>query len=135
MYTINATPYGVRVAFHGDVTADEARRWADDSRDVLASMGGRFHVFLDMRELRPTSDEAYAEIAAGQALYERSGMDRSVVVVSDTDVARRFTELAQASGDDEWERYLDATTMRDWEQRGVAWLERGVDPGRTDVSV
>jgi hypothetical protein len=133
MYTLSRTSYGVRVTLAGHLSADEARQWVAESRALLATMSARFHVFMDMREIRPLTDEAFAEIASGQALYETAGMDRSVVILSDPALAERFSAVARESGDDEWERYIDASSVPEWERRGIAWLERGVDPLSADI--
>jgi hypothetical protein len=134
MYTVARAAYGVRVSFSGQVSAEEARQWSAESRLLLDSIEGRFHVLIDMRAIAPPSAEALAEIAAGQSMYEAAGMDRSAVIVGHRDLAERFTAAAQASGDDEWERYIDASSSPDWEARAVTWLEAGIDPYDTDVS-
>jgi hypothetical protein len=134
MYTVARAPYGVRVSFTGHVGAEEARRWSEESRRLLDTIEGRFHVLIDMREIAPPSPEALAEIAAGQAMYEAAGMDRSAVIVGRRELAERFTAAARASGEDEWERYIDASTYPDWEARAITWLEAGADPYDTDVS-
>ena len=133
MYSISPTSFGLRVTFSGHLTRDEARRWVAESEQVLSRMQRGFRVLVDMRELRPTTDEAYAEFAAGQGVYELAGMDRSAVVLSSPELVERFGRLARESGDDEWERFIDASTRPDWEKVALDWLEGNVSPDSQDV--
>ena len=44
-----------------------------------------------------------------------------------------FSRLAQESGIHYWERYISAENTPDWEARGWAWIQNGVDPDASQL--
>jgi hypothetical protein len=101
-----------------------------DSERFLRTVLPGFGVFVDMRGLKPLSEEAQKVMVRGQALYKKAGMKRSVVVLASAVIAMQFRRLAKESGIYEWERYLDPSTHPDFESVGVAWLEKAADPDK-----
>lgn len=74
MYDIERTAYGYRVAFGGRMDVSELAAWRRDSKEALADSPSSFGVLVDMRELAPLTDDAQAEMIAGQLEYREEGM-------------------------------------------------------------
>jgi hypothetical protein len=130
MYSIERTTYGFRLTFGGKIPKAEMAAWVGESTAALAGVVDKFGVFVDMRELQVLDADAQAEMKKGQVAYKTAGMERSVVILANPVVTMQFKRIARETGIDAWERYLDASSTPTWEQVGVAWVERGVDPGK-----
>jgi len=128
MYTIEKTDFGYRLTFGGRILADEMSLWVQESEEALAKQRPGFHVFVDMRSLRPISADAQVQMQRGQRLYKEKGMERSVVILSDPTLERQFQRIAKQTGILLWERYVDATRVPNWEQVGMDWLVEGKEP-------
>ena len=81
-----------------------------------------------MRTLKPLPDDAKEVMGKGQALYKRSGMQRSCVVLNSLTLTFQFKKIAQSSGIYSFERYLSAPDIPDWEKKAIAWVKTGADP-------
>lgn len=66
----------------------------------------------------------------GQKLFKQKGMTRSVVILNSPIVTVQFKRIAKETGIYNWERYLDASSTPDWEQKGRRWLTDGIDPDK-----
>jgi hypothetical protein len=132
MYTITQTKFGFKLTFGGFIQNPELEGWLADSEKALTRAAGPFGVFVDMRALKPLPRQAQETMVAGQLLYKRAGMTRSVVVLNDGVTLMQFRRLAKQSGIDAWERYVDASTTPNWEQVALMWLLDGVDPDTSD---
>mgnify|MGYP001544491358 CR=1 FL=1 len=58
MYKIDKIPTGYKLTFGDRIEAPEMQKWADESHQVLKSSPAAFGVVVDMRTLKPLSDEA-----------------------------------------------------------------------------
>jgi hypothetical protein len=103
-------------------------RWLQESFETLPEQPQPFGVFVDMRTLAPLDPDAQAIIRDGQRLYQQRGMTRSVVILNSPVVTMQFKRIAHQSGIYAWERYIDASTIADWEARGMAWILEAIDP-------
>jgi hypothetical protein len=131
MYSIEKKDYGIKLVFDGFIRADEMQKWVEESKSKLLSFGLKaFGVFVDMRTLKPLPQDAQVVMTTGQKLYKEAGMTRSVVILNDPIVTMQFRRLAKTSGIYEWERYIDASTVTDWEAKGEAWLKDSADPDK-----
>jgi hypothetical protein len=130
MYKIETKPYGYKLTFADMISPDEMREWAKEVNTVLSGQIMKFGVFVDMRTLKPLSPEAKDVMAGGQKLFKEKGMQRSVVILENPIITIQFKEIGKKSGIYEWERYVDASTNADWEEKGIAWLKDGVDPDK-----
>ncbi|MCX6834666.1 MAG: hypothetical protein NTW07_05955 [candidate division Zixibacteria bacterium] len=128
MYRIEKVNWGYRLMFGGSCPVEEIGEWLDESRKILANQEEEFFVFVDMRTIIPLSREAQVHMQEGQRLYQRRGMLRSVVILSSPVVAAQFRRIAGETGIGQWERYIDASTVPDWEEVGMDWLLKAVDP-------
>jgi len=131
MYRIEKANWGYRLTFGGSCTVEEIAEWLEESQKILADQEEEFFVFVDMRTIIPLSREAQVHIQEGQKLYKQRGMLRSVVILSSPVVAAQFQRIAGETGIGRWERYLDASTVSDWEEVGMDWLLKAVDPEKT----
>jgi hypothetical protein len=55
-------------------------------------------------------------------------MQRSVVILKDKITMMQFRGIAKETGIYEWERYIDASAVENWEQIGLDWILNAVDP-------
>jgi hypothetical protein len=128
MYRIEKQDPGYRLTFGGYIGRDEMEAWLKESLRLLSSeLEDHFGVIVDMRTLIPLPPDAQAVMIEGQRLYREKGMRRSAVILNNPVTTAQFQRLAKASGIYEWERYLDASNVPDWEARALAWVKKGTE--------
>ncbi len=59
-------------------------------------------------------------------------MVRSVVIVDSALTKMQFQRIAKQTGIHAWERYIDASSITDWEKVGIDWINKGIDPDNQD---
>jgi hypothetical protein len=128
MYEIKLTEYGYHLTFGDTIEVAEMSEWVEKSRLVLNQSAIRFGVFVDMRTLNPISPEAQEQMEIGQKLYLESGMERSVVIVSNEALKEQFIRIAWHTGIYKWERYINSEVTNGWEDIGLDWIENKIDP-------
>ena len=128
MYKIEETLYGYRLVFGDFIKADEMAQWVEESKKTLAGAPNEFGIFVDMRTLKPLPPDAQVHMQEGQKLYKTAGMVRSVVIVDSALTKMQFRRIAKETGIYEWERYIDASSVNNWEKVGVDWISKGIDP-------
>jgi len=128
MYKIEKGAHGYTLTFSGSISVAEMKKWKEESAKALATASGSFGVFVDMRNLNPLPADAQAEMEEGQKQFKAKGMTKSVVVLSSPVVTMQFKRLAKQSGIYAWERYIDASNEPNWQQKGLDWLTKGIDP-------
>lgn len=126
MYSIARTDFGYRLVFDGFIKPEEMEAWRKESETALQGQAGSFGVYVDMRGLKPLSDQAQATMVKGQQAYRAKGMQRSVVVVANAVTAIQFRRLARESGIAQWERYISPETP-EWERVALDWVVNGKD--------
>lgn len=130
MYTIKREPFGYRLTFGGFIPLAEMKQWVEDSRKELTSAPNEFGVFIDMRSLKPLEPEVQEYMKNGQILFKEKGMVRSVVIVETPILKMQFQRIAKTTGIYEWERYLDVASVPNWEEIGINWISKGIDPDK-----
>lgn len=130
MNKIEKKPYGYKLTFGDFIGLDEMNQWVEDSKKTLESAPKEFGIFVDMRTLKPLAQEVRGPMNDGQQLYKKSGMVRSVVIVDNSITKMQFKRIAKDSGIYEWERYIDASEVADWEKVGEDWITNGTDPDK-----
>lgn len=128
MYLIEKTEYGFHLTFGGKILESEMSAWVEESRQLLTEQRGKFSVFIDMRTLEPIASESQVKMQKGQRLYKQMGMERSVVILESAILARQFQRIARQTGILAWERYIDASVVKDWEKVALDWIENAVEP-------
>ena len=128
MYNIEEHDWGYHLTFAGVVNPNELAQWLRESEKNLENREGDFFVFVDMRTLIPLDRRAQEGMQEGQRLYRRTGMVRSVVILSSPVIAAQFRRIGGETGIGQWERYIDASTVVDWEEVGMNWLLHAIDP-------
>ena len=104
--------------------------WLAESEQVLSARPSRFGVLVDMRELAPIGTDVKRLFKVGQELYRRYGMVRSAVIFDNKRLAIQFKRIALQSDIYDYERYLDISETPNWEQAGLDWVIRGIDPDK-----
>ncbi len=130
MYNIEQRKYGIRLTFGGFIQKDEMDHWVADFIPVVDKQGGKYTVFVDMRTLKPLPPEAQESMEKGQKYALQKGMIRSVVILDNAVTTSQFKRIAKKTGIYEWERYIDATAEPNWEQIGLDWIVKSVDPDK-----
>ena len=128
MYRIVRTDWGFQLTFGESASAEEMRRFYEESKIALQDVSVPFYVFVDMRTLIPLDKEAQIYMFQAQRMYREMGMERSVVILTSPVVAAQFRRIGGETGIGRWERYIDASSIPDWREVGMAWLLDGVDP-------
>jgi hypothetical protein len=129
MYDIERTEFGYELTFGGQMDRDELLEWRAESEDTVANTPGSFGTLVNMRDLDALDDDAQEVMVETQHDYREWGMERSAVVVDSATTKLQFRRLAQESGIDEWERYVDTETFDDPRAAALAWIRDGVEPG------
>lgn len=130
MYKIEKTNFGVKLTFEDFIKRDEMAKWVEESKQILRTVPSKFGVLVDMRNLKPLPQDAQNEMEKGQKLYKEKGMQRSAVVVANTLIALQFKRIAKETGIYEWERYIDASRVQNWEEIAIKWIVKAEDPDK-----
>jgi hypothetical protein len=130
VYKIDKTDLGFQLTFGGDMTEAELETWYQESARVLARIHVPFGVLIDMRTLAPLPAEAQKVMVRGQSMYRSSGMQRSCVILEDPITTIQFMRLAKQSGIFRYERYIDASVHKDWQQEARNWIRDAVAPAQ-----
>ena len=130
MYKIEKRDFGYKLTFGGKMDLEEMTRWFDESKEILKNASRSFGVFVDMRELQLLEPDAQKEMQTGQRYYKRMGMKRSIVILDNPILTIQFKRIALQSGIYDTERYIDASTATNWEELGMDWINKGIDPDK-----
>jgi len=130
LYKIEKTNYGYFLTFSGEMDLEEMTQWFRDSKEVLENASRSFGVFVDMRQLQLLDPDAQEEMQSGQRYYKKMGMKRSVVILDNSILTIQFKRIALQSDIYNTERYIDASSMTNWEEIGKDWLIYGTDPDK-----
>ena len=129
MYKIEKNGNVFYQTFSDFMSEEELTKWVEESEKALAGVKGqKLYVFADLRKLKPLSPAAGGVMAKGQAMYQKAGMERSVVILADAVTSMQFKRLAKQSGIDAWERYIDASTTPNFKEIGLDWLINKKEP-------
>ena len=112
------------------------QQWMTESKRVLANCAPAFGVLVDMRQLDLIDADVQNLFKVGQKMYRRHGMVRSAVILRHATMAVQFKRIALQSNIYDWERYIDANALDEWEQIALDWVVRGIDPDqrRTEIA-
>lgn len=130
MYKIEKTSYGYKITFSDFISAEELTKWLAESKSLLATQSSKFQNFIDMRALKPLPQDAQPIMEEGQKLYKSKGMEKSVVILSNSITTMQFKRIAKETGIYAFERYIDSSATPNWEQKGIDWLTKGIDPDK-----
>lgn len=128
MYQIEMKSYGYKVTLAGKLSVDEMSDWIEDSRRALENSPETYGVLVDLSGLELLDVDSKQALVNGQKLYQKEGMQRSAVAVPNSSIALQTKRISKQTGIYEFERYLDASSTKNWEQIGVNWIENGIDP-------
>ena len=130
MYKVEKTSYGFKLLFADFIKPEEMTGWLAESKKMLMLPPKEFGVFVDMRTLKPLPPEAQSILEEGQKLFKQKGMARYVVILSNSVLTMQFKRIAKETGIYQWERYIDSNVNPKWEQAGIDWLVKSIDPDK-----
>lgn len=128
MYQIEQKDFGIKFVLDGYIEQEEMEGWLAEFKAMADAQTGSFHVFVDMRTLKPLPPAAQESVHNGQKYARENGMVRSVVILQNVVTAMQFKRIAKETGIYVYERYIDAESHPNWEKVALAWLVDGVDP-------
>ena len=130
MYKIEKKDFGYKITFGDMIMAPEMKKWLEETKEILKTAPAKFGMLVDMRTLKPLPEESQPYMQEGQKLYKTKGMERSVVILANAVVTLQFKRIGKETGIYAFERYIDASTVKDWEAVGINWLKFGKDPDK-----
>lgn len=130
MYNIEVTEYGMKHTFCGVLDNHELQRWYEESMQLISSFGKQFNMVMDMRDLKPLGRQAEEVFYEATALIGQHGFKRGAVIIENPEVIRQMRQIAKRANVQHKERYIDATTTRNWEKLSQDWVVAGIDPDR-----
>jgi len=130
MYNIEVTDYGMKHTFCGVLDAGELKQWFEESKLLLSSFGKQFNMVVDMRDVQPLGNQAEDIFCKGTKLFGEYGLKRGAVIMENMEVARQMRHVAKFANVQHEERYIDATTSRNWKKLCQDWVVGGIDPNR-----
>jgi hypothetical protein len=130
MYKIEVKDFGYKLTFSGYIQENEMKNWVEESMKALSKAPVSFNVFVDIRNIMTLSEESKMHMLKGQRLFKAKGMVRSVVIIDNIIVKLQFKQIAQETGIYDWERYIDASAIEDWEKAGINWITKLIDPDK-----
>ncbi len=133
MYKVEKTDYGVRFTISGFITKEEMSMWAAEAQELIPGLQGNFGVIADLREMKPLPQDAQELMEETQKMYKKAGMIRSCVVLNNSITTMQFKRIGKKTGVYDWERYIDASIISNWEQVCEAWVLHAKDPDKLEV--
>lgn len=130
MYKIEKKPYGYQLTFGDFINKEEMAKWVSDAEKALASAPSSFGVLIDMRTLKPLPADAQDEMKKWQKLFKEKGMKKSAVILDGAVTKMQFMRIGKSTGIYEWERYIDASNVSNWEQVAIDWITKDIDPDK-----
>jgi hypothetical protein len=130
MYKIEEKKFGVKLTFGGYIKADEMAKWVNETKEMEGKLPSEFGVFVDMRDLEPLPVDSQKEMQNGQKWFKEAGMQRSVVILNNPITTIQFMRIAKETGIYNWERYIDASEINNWEEIGLKWVKDSIDPDK-----
>ena len=127
-YTIDETPYGLRVSFDGMMGEEDARRFRGDFLRTLEAVAGPISILIDLRKGQPISPRSQEIVADCYRAVTEKGLVRSANLVSSALMKLQMVRRAREMGTYDRARYVDASAGPRCEQIAVDWLEKGLDP-------
>lgn len=128
MYQIQETPYGLHVVFNGFLQRDEMKSWATEVTSIVNGKEGEFGALVDLRGAKAFPLEAQEVLFETIPDLRTRGLGRQAIVVASPILKIQATRFAKELGMYEFVRFLDASSLENWEQKGIDWAARGVDP-------
>lgn len=130
MYSIELTNYGMKHTFCGVLDAHEMKQWYKESERILASIGRKFNMIVDMRDVNPLGHQAEDVFYEGTKLINNSGLSRGVLIMENPEVIRQMRQIGKYANINHKERFIDAVSNRNWEKLSEDWVVEGIDPDR-----
>ena len=135
-YSIQYADFGVVIRISDTLGPQLAERWHKEAALMFEGFEGTFHVLLDLRGNRPSSnedvfDEATALLRKG---LER-GVERLAVVTDNKPMRRRVSNVLESTGSPDLVRWFDAHEDLAWRRHAKTWLRgEAASPAESHLS-
>ncbi|MFP3939101.1 MAG: hypothetical protein ACLF0P_02235 [Thermoanaerobaculia bacterium] len=127
-YEIEATDYGMRLAFKGFASPEEIAELNRQMERTIVGLPDGFGVIVDMRENRAFPHEV-AELMKKQIdMCKERGMGRGAIVLQSAIMTLQARRITSEAGISPQVRFLDASADPKWEQTALEWISQGVEP-------
>ncbi len=131
MWNIQRPSFGFVLTLSGKIDVSEVKSFGAKATEELAKpLPAGWGVVVDMRELSPLDPAAQDALVNVQKSFKARGMTRSVVVLNDPIATLQLRRLARSSGIDQWERYINAGALTDWQSTAKQWVTSATEPPR-----
>lgn len=94
----------------------------------MHTVSSKSGILIDIRELKPLSSESIEKIKKGKKLLKEIGIVRTAIILDNIITALQFKEISIEIDTFEWERYIDALKVDNWEDSGENWIVHSLDP-------
>lgn len=128
MYQVKETEYGLYLKITGSVSLEDSKTVLSELRQIFHKRESGICGLADLHEMELLSAETQAVCVEIQQMCIKFGVKRIAVILGNSAVAYQFKRLSLQSGIRDYERYLDASSDPDWEEKAMAWVIDGTDP-------
>lgn len=128
MYQIEETPYGMHVVFEGFLQKDEMEGWTRDVDPVANGRKDEFAAFVDLRGAKAFPKDAREVLFEKLIDLTQRGLGRQAIVITNPITKIQATRMAKEAGMHELVRFIDASSVDDWEGQALEWIQKGIDP-------
>jgi hypothetical protein len=127
MYKVEQKEYGVKLIFSGFLRETEMQSWQFEMLNLLKELPESFGMFIDMREMTAMPAKSQEIVKRTQKIF-KARVTRSATVTSSVITDLQSKRIGSASGVNETKIFINAIDIADWEEKAIAWIERGIDP-------
>jgi hypothetical protein len=130
MHRIEATQYGYRLVLEGFLKREEVGQLLETMKKTIqpAEKGKSFPLLMDLRNSRAVPADARDLMKEAILFCKKVGMERNAVVLNSAIATLQARRLGKETGIDRWARYIDASSLPDWEKIAIDWLTGVKDP-------
>jgi len=128
MYTIQKTEFGLHVVFDGFLQRNEMEKWKAEVESTINGRRNEFGAMVDLRGAKAFPADAQEVLFDAIRKLRERGLGRQSVIVASPIIKIQATRMAKHLGMYEVVRFLDSSSIENWEQVGIDWAAHGIDP-------
>ena len=128
MYNVKKTTYGFRLTVGVGFNKDEMGLFLADVALMRTEFGEDFSGFIDARVMIAIDNETKNALKKLEEAIRNMGCNRFAVILKSPVVLAQLKQVAFDSGISKCERYIDAAKNDNWEQLGLDWAVKAIEP-------